>query len=285
MKLLFVLLGLIFSTTPEISPNSPPIEMPIIRIEEYKDVVNAPPIPERGEQYRKWLAASVKIMVPGASGSGTIVYYDGNEWAYIQSCGHLWKGSMTAEQAKGRNLKCKIMVWYHNSKKLEQPRTYDVDVLYYFNARGIDSSLLRFKPDWEPDYFPIAPEDYKMQEGAMYHSCGCDAGSEVANYNVQFIRFESPDFVTVQNSPRPGRSGGGLMGDDYYLGICWGTSDTSGQGVGFFTPFPTVRRMNKEQGYGWLNEVSFLAQQIPVVDRNSSQGKYPKKYIPIPKKD
>lgn len=245
------------------------------------------PIEQRDSSYRKWLSAGVKIRVTNASGSGTIVYYDQKtNYAYVQSCGHLWDGVMSADQARTRRLTCKVIAWYHNQEKLSTPKSYEAQVLYYSNVRGRDCSLMRFKPDWTPEYFPIAPEDFDFVPNTRFHSVGCDGGSEVAHYDVRYLGMRGndwPDIITTENSPRPGRSGGGLMSDDLYVGICWGTTNFEGGGNGFFTPLKTVRRMNEENGYGWLNEVGFsLARQIPIVDRNNPQGKYPKDYIPLP---
>lgn len=43
------------------------------------------------------------------------------------------------------------------------------------------------------------------------NSCGCDAGSEVALYDVYFEEFRGNDLITSKNSPRPGRSGGDYL--------------------------------------------------------------------------
>lgn len=245
------------------------------------------PEEQRDAAFNRWLSNGVKISVSGASGSGTIVYYDPNDgWAYVQSCGHLWSGNMTAEEGKRRGKTCKIITWYHNKEKLPSTREYSADVLYYSNSRGRDISLLKFKPDWEPEFLPIAPEDWKYSKGERLHSVGCDGGREVAHYDVEVVGLRDgdwPDLVTTRNSPRPGRSGGGLSDDDYYVGICWGTSDYSGDGNGYFTPLQTIREYNKRNGYGWLNDVGkSWAREIPIRDRNNPQGKYPKNYIPLP---
>lgn len=269
----------------------PPVQMPIVQDDYYKSYNSGPPIAERDPKYIKWLQVSVKIMVSQYSGSGTIIYYDGKEYAYIQSCGHLWDGNMSAEQGKSRKITCRIAIWYQNGKKLANRKEYEAEVLYYSNVRGYDCSLLRFKPDWYADYIPIAPLSYPIIDSdrlplfpnKIYHSCGCDHGSEVANYSVKIIKLET-DYITKENSPRPGRSGGGLMTDDYYIGICWGTSDVNGTGTGLFTPLSVVRELNKREGYGWLNDVgnAFVARKIPIIDRNNAQKTYPDDYIPVP---
>jgi hypothetical protein len=250
------------------------------------------PIEQRDESVRKWLAPGVKIGVRGASGSGTIVYFDPKDnTAYVQSCGHLWNGNMSGTEAKSRNLKCEIIIWYQNEKKIPQTKTYEGTVLYYCNDRGRDSSLVKFTPDWVPDYFPIAPEGYPLKKDQQLHSVGCDGAREVAHYEVSVVGYQAArgsyqDLITKNNSPRPGRSGGGLMDDEgYYVGICWGTSDKSGNGIGLFTPLVTVRNQNKINGYDWLNEVGLNpVRRIPIKDRNNPQGQYPPDYIPTPGK-
>lgn len=76
------------------------------------------------------------------------------------------------------------------------------------------------------------------------------------------------------------------MTDDYYVGICWGTTDTSGEGNGLFTPIDVVRKMNTKNGFAWLNEIGIIwARKLPIIDRNNSQGRYPEDYIPVPEED
>lgn len=245
------------------------------------------PVPERDEKHRKWLSASVEI----GGGSGTIIYYNpADGYAYIQSCGHVFTnrgGSMTAQQSAGKKPTSTITVWYHNSQKLKQPRTYTAEILYYaYLSAGDDCSLLRFKPDWKPSYFPIAKADFDFESNMRLHSLGCDYRQEVAHYDVRYVRTEGLSYVTTENSPRPGRSGGGLMTDDHFVGICWGTSRGDGTGVGYFTTLKTLRGYNERNGFGWLNKIGVLsARRIPVIDRNNPQGRYAFDYIPLPQPD
>lgn len=114
------------------------------------------PQEDRDAQYRRYLAASVKISVKGASGSGSIVYYNPDtKEAYVASCGHLWSGSKSASELKTNPLSCKIIIWYQNNTKLSSPKEYPAQVLFWNNERGFDSSLVKFTPDWIPEYFPI----------------------------------------------------------------------------------------------------------------------------------
>lgn len=249
---------------------------------------NITPIEQRGVEYKRWLSKGVKISAKGASGSGTIIYYDRKtRWAYVQSCGHLWSGDMSTKDGLRKNRTAKIITWYHNSKKLNGTREYDAEVLFYSNHDNPDISLLRFKPDWTPEFFPIAPLDYVIQKDTRAHSIGCDFGKEIAHYDVRIIGQRNgtwSDMVTTENSPRRGRSGGGLISNDgYYIGICWGTSDYDGTGNGYFTPLSEIHKIMEREEYGWLLRISAsLAREIPIVDRNNPQGTYPKEYIAIP---
>ena len=278
------------------------VDMPIEIDNQYSQfIVVNPPVEQRGPEYIKWLSVSLKIEVAGTSGSGTIIYFNPDDgYAYVQSCGHFWKGNATAKECSRKNLTCNVVTWYQNGKKLNKTKTYQAEVLYYNNNNqqigdlGKDCSLLRFKPDWEPEYFPIAPEKFEFKSGENFHSLGCDEGREVAHYLVKFIGFRKSatdqnysDLVFTENGPRPGRSGGGLMTDDYYVGICWATTDGTGKGLGngLFTSVKALREFNDKNGYGWLNEVGLnLARRIPVIDRNNPQGEYKPDYIPLPSK-
>lgn len=246
------------------------------------------PIAERGEEYKKFLSASVKINVSGSSGSGTIIYYDPiKNLAYVASCGHLWsQGTMSVEEGLRRKMTCKVTTWYHNDEKLSTPKSYNANVIFYSHVRGADTSLITFTPDWEPNYFPIAPITYKYSPGEYAHSLGCDGGSEVAHYRIKIIGLSSSDLVTIENSPRPGRSGGGLMDEEYYIGTCWGTQYVNGSGKGFFTPLSAIHKYwSKQKGYEFLlNQSVGLAKKIPIIDRNNSQGEYSKDYILMPGK-
>lgn len=266
--------------------NQKSIAMPLV-FGEYKTSENwGSPKEKRGQQYAKFLSASVKITVSEGSGSGTIVYYDSakNE-AYVASCGHLWSGNRSASELSNNPETCTITTWYHNETKLKNPKEYPAKVLFWSNSRGYDSSLVKFKPDWRPNFFPFAKLNYPLNNGMRLNSCGCDAGGEVALYDVYFEEFRGDDIITSRNSPRPGRSGGGLLTDDgYYVATCWGTSDPDGSGIGYFTPLKSIYKIYNQNNYGWLLNVSsnILARKIPIVDVNNKQGMYSKEYIPAP---
>lgn len=245
-------------------------------------LVNLAPKEQRDQNYIKFLSASVKLSVNGASGSGTICYYDSlSKWAYVISCGHLWSGNKDYVESSDRD-KIKVTIWYQNDKKLDSPKSYEGEVLFWSNDRGYDVSLVRFKPDWVPDFFPIAKK-FQEPKGSLFNSMGCDGGSEVARYEVRFLEMKNLDLITEQNSPRPGRSGGGLITNEGKLvGVCWGTSDVSGDGIGYFTPISSIQNVLIKNNHDWLFHVSQDAKDIIIIDCIDRNKKYDADFIPIP---
>lgn len=238
---------------------------------------------QRDSRYFPLLSMSVKINVSGASGSGTICDFDRSSGvAHVISCGHLWSGNKKYDIKERIRPKAKIVVWYKNSEKLSEPESFDAEVLFWSNDRGYDVSLIRFKPDWEPRFAPI-DRNFVPRQGMVLNSMGCDGGKEVARYGVVFSEYRSPDIITVRNSPRPGRSGGGLINDEGRLvGVCWGTSDvSSGDGIGYFTPTSSIEKVFEENGYGWLLKVA-RPKPIPIVDREDKNAVYAPDYVPVP---
>ena len=269
------------------APKNDVVEMPIVHNSRpIKVSDNSAPIEQRGEEYIRYLSSSVKINVKGSSGSGTICYYDNEEnWAYVISCGHLWSGDKSYKDLLNSPQKAKIIVWYQNENKLEESKSYEAEVLFWSNTRGRDCSCLRFHPDWKPNYFPIAKIDYKINKGDILNSLGCDSGNEVARYEVEFLEMRGDDIITKRNSPRPGRSGGGLLSDSgWYIGVCWGTSDTvSGNGIGYFTPLKSIHEVFIKNGHEWIILLSeFSGRDIPIYDWKSPKKKFDWDYIPTP---
>lgn len=236
----------------------------------------------RDERFLEFLRVSVKISVPGGVGSGTICHYDKNSgWAHVISCGHLWSGNKEYDPKIAT--RAKITVWYQNSGRVENPKTYDAEALFWSNARGYDVSLLRFRPDWIPSYAPISSY-FMPKRGKTLHSMGCDGGGEVARYEVRVASFKHPDITTEKNSPRPGRSGGGLINDNKTLvGVCWGSSDiVNGDGIGYFTPLDSIREVFTRNKHEWLLNLDVDARRIPVVDHGSSEEAHGFHFIPVP---
>lgn len=237
---------------------------------------------QRDQRFQDFLRVSVKISVSGAAGSGTICHYDESTGtAYVISCGHLWSGNKEYDPAS--NKKAKVIVWYKDGPRLDEPKSYDADVLFWSNTRGYDVSLLKFKPDWSCSFAPIS-EGYALKPGMRLNSMGCDGGREVARYEVFIQETSGADITTKTNSPRPGRSGGGLLTDEGLLvGVCWGTSDIeSGDGTGFFTPVKAVREVFASNGHSWLLTINWPATVIPVFDHQDPGRKYDRHYVPLP---
>jgi hypothetical protein len=270
----------------ESSMTHPLDNMPILEQLPKRNYGTSPPVEQRGVEFRRFLSTSVKIQVQGGSGSGTIIYYDEEKnLAYVASCGHLWNnGVVSAEDAKKKNIKCKIVVWYKNDKKLEKTEQFDAKLLFYSHTNEIDTSLLVFSPNWKPEYLSIAPINYKYKFNSTAHSCGCDGGSEVAHYEVKLLELND-DIVTIKNSPRPGRSGGGLFDENFYIGTCWGTQYVDGSGNGYFTPIKDIHSFwSKQKGYEFLltGRMNLKAKLIPVVNKNEPNVQYTQDYILAP---
>jgi hypothetical protein len=245
------------------------------------------PVEERGDEYKKYLAPSIQIRASNSAGSGTIIYYDKKEnIAYVATCGHLWNvGEMTYSQGKTRKMKCKVVTWYHNEIKLKHPLEYDADVLFYSYLKDCDTALIKFKPDWSPSFFPIAPKNYEYIKGKIVHSLGCDGAKEVAHYKVEIVGIRGNNLVTIQNSPRPGRSGGGLIDDkDFYIGTCWGTTSFDGGGQGFFTPLSVIHNNWTKNEFDWLLKIN--KRKIKIINRNTNKEEvYDDDYILMPNLD
>ncbi len=278
-----------FNSAPPVLYYHPLDNMPVLEGPSYG---YGAPKEDRGIEYRRFLAVSLQVRVRGSSGSGTIIHYDPikNE-AFVASCGHLWGGNMSASEGRNRNMKARVVTWYHNETKLSEPKTYDADVICYSNSSGYDISLLKFKPDWEPEYFPIAPANYKMEIGDKFHATGCDGAKEVARYEIEFIRIGRSagyDTRSTLNSARPGRSGGGVLTDDgYFIAITWGTTDTvSGRGESIHTSLSSIRAYYERHGYGFLNSQPLPSwlRNIQIIDRNNPYQKFHSDYIPMPRR-
>lgn len=239
---------------------------------------------QRGEKYWPLLRTSVKIAVQNSSGSGTICHYDPSSgWAYVISCGHLWSGNKNYDPED--SVEAKILVWYKDADRMESSVEYKAEALFWSNSRGKDVSLLRFKPDWNASCAPIAT-DFVPKEGEVLNSMGCDGGKEAARYEVVVKELRGIDLVTTRNSPRPGRSGGGLLTDDCRLvGVCWGTSDpSSGEGIGYFTPISAIVDVFEKNEHSWLLSSVFNALEIPIVDHDNPSVMCDRNFIPTPRR-
>lgn len=278
------LIGLASSQTqPNMIPEMPTHNIPGLVVQGY--------IPQelRDESVYKWMSPSFRIENKRARGSifgsGTMCHYDrATNTAYIITCGHLFEGGETVMF---------VDTWYKNGVKLSTPARYTAQVIGYDNREDI--AFLKFNPDWVPnDWFPIASGDnLNVKEGDYLWSVGCDGGREVATYKVKVsspLQGSGSDsfLITRENSPRHGRSGGGLMTDSgFYVGICVRSSDPyNGTGTGLFVPVSRITAYAQRLNLGFLLNQPRPTQNpligMQIIDRVGPQGTYPKDYIPRP---
>ena len=242
---------------------------------------------ERGPEWVKWLAVGVRF----SNGSGTICHYDASTgYAYVISCGHLFRGkSLTYEEAKRNPRTREIDVFYHNHKKLDEPRSYQAEVLCYrnFSESVYDVALVRFKPDWNIEWYaPLAERHEKLTPGQKLHSTGCDGLTPVAHYLIEYIeereRGNVTEIVTQENNPRGGRSGGGVMLDNGHLvAIC----SRGGGGKAWWTSLQQMYKFlgEDEKEFAFLLDArTSIARRIPIVDPLRPGAVFHQDYIPIP---
>lgn len=283
MKRAFLLLILLLC--PAAYAAEPGNGIPVIDLP-YERVSAVPGFQDRGAEFAKWLAPTVRI----GGGSGTMVYYDG-EWMYVLSAGHLFsRGYSSAITLRKTTYNVNIEVFYHGTKKLPKPKVYKAFLLCRVwgtsSSDVYDVSLMRFKPDWPEaasQTRPIAPVDYKLVVGKIYHSCGCDGMSEPAHYAVEYVSERAngniTELVTKKNGPRGGRSGGGVFADDGHLvAVC-----SRGDGyMGIWTSLNQIHKFLKAEGFEEVLNATPTARKIPVIDRLHADRQYPPEYIPLP---
>jgi len=249
--------------------------VPVINLP-YYEVDQRPGWEERGPDYQKWLASAVRL----SNGSGTMCYYDGKEnWMYVISVGHLFsRRYRSAEYFRNNPAKRTIEVFYHNEKKLPKPKKYKAEILCYtnFSTSVYDVSLLRFHPDWNnPWHAPIAPRNYKLKKGRMYHSTGCDGLTPAAHYLVEYVREQGESYteiVTQLNDPRGGRSGGGVMTDNGQLIFMCSRSNS----YAWWTSLQQIHKFLEDEGFSFVL-TGARAREIPAFYHGL---KLPKTYIP-----
>lgn len=257
---------------PEIAPT------PVVAERQYGADLRA--YERRDARFRRFLAISVQI---ASGGSGTIIYYDPKtQEAYILSCGHMWGSSkfprsVGVEELRRNPRNTLVVTWYHDMTKLARPRAYTGRVLFWSTYNGEDCALIKVKIDWIPEVFTIAQN---QPLNGRYHSMGCDSGSEVAYYGVEYIgQRGGGNLVTQYNTPRPGRSGGGLLARNKLVGICVATNGRNG----FFTSLDGIHRLFQKNGYAWLlNLEPNISRTIPIKDWNGDHTEYPLGYIAMP---
>ena len=278
LKTLILCVGLLSASSSIIAEQiKPVIDIPYVYTQD-----NRVGWEERGAEVDKWLIPTVRI----GGGSGTIVYYDGQQnYAYVLSCGHLFPRGRSSSKQESKQVY--LEVFYHGTTKLKSVQKYVGEVLCHVwgddSSAVYDCSLIRFKPDWQDIVCaPIAPMDFNYTVRTWFHSTGCDNRSATAHYLVECVREQNngnvTEILTRNNAPRGGRSGGGLFSENGELiGVC----SRSGNDIGYWTSLKQIPRFLKEEGYAFILD-SQLAKKIPIVDRNNPQGKYPKDYVLVP---
>lgn len=261
-----------------------PEPVPIIDLPYYKTTVFKPGWEERGIEFVKYNSTGVRI----GGGSGTMSYYDADKnWMYVISCGHLFfqgRGSRDYYQKNPKTMR--IDIFYQNDKKMETYKSYEAEVLcHVWESNIYDVSLLRFKIDWkDPWTIPVVDEDFELKSENWYHNIGCDGMTEVAHYLVKFYQYNTRngniEIICTDNVARGGRSGGGLLTDDRKLiGI---TSRSDRISTSYYSSYRQIYKFLKEENFEFVVSKNELAREIPIIDRNSPQKKYPREYIPIP---
>jgi len=255
--------------------------IPVIQLPYYKTETR-PGWEERGPEWIKWLAVGVRF----PNGSGTICYFDPEtKYAYVISAGHLFSGRSLRYDPNRKPKMTEIDVFYHNERKLDKPKSYPCEVLCYqnFSDSVWDVAICRFKADWDVEWYAsIAPKDYKLKKGHNYHSTGCDGLTPVAHYSVKYVeeRDRGPvtEIITVENGPRGGRSGGGVMTDDGQLiFIC-----SRGNSYAYWTSLQQIHKfLELESEFEFILN-SDIAARVPIHDQKDPTRVFPPGYIPLP---
>ena len=237
---------------------------------------------ERGPEFKYWLSSSVRVgcSIRQGAGSGTMVYYDEDRGEmYVISAGHLFMPGKVDRNS------VVVDIFYHNSEKLPTPERYRAVLLCsIYQDLLYDVALLKFKPAWKnPKFISIAPLNYKLQEKTWYHSVGCDEKSAAAHYLVMYLGKQERqgviELITQFNSPRHGRSGGGLFNDEFVIGVC---SRIIGNDVAAWTSLEQIHRFLNDNKYNFILEDTMLVRRIPIINKS---GKSTKTVIPLPRFD
>lgn len=171
------------------------------------------------------LAASVRVNLKESS-SGTVVKVqkrDNQYKVWILSTGHF------------RNEvgdKADVEFFYMDGKRLDKPLVQTGVVVYRIEEnfmKGVDFSVITLKMDKAPAFIQIAKKGPK--KGASCVSTGCDLGSDPKLYRLKIAGYNTTDYKTKRNGPKPGRSGGGLFYNNRLVGVCWGHTGEGGYGL------------------------------------------------------
>jgi len=195
------------------------------------------------------MQASVRVNHPESS-SGTVIHVaalgDGRYTAYVLSTGHM-----------GKRTEPSVEFFYLDGKKLAKPQTAQGRIVFLVEngvSQGVDFCVIEVDAKGKPAAVPIAKKD--VGKGVTCLSIGCDMGSLPTAYQCKVVKVKKHQYALERDTPRPGRSGGGLFHDGKLVGVCWGCYQSgNGQGLtGMFTRASTIRRLLASAGYENLLE-------------------------------
>lgn len=198
----------------------------------------AAPIPE--------FQASVRVNYPYAS-SGTVFKVTPNDkgyTSYILSTGHMKKREDP-----------QIEFFFMDGEKLDEPLVVKGNIIFLVenSFKGCDFSVIEVRTKGKPAFIPIAKKDAKEKDKCL--SIGCDSASVPKCYSCTVLNLEKLDYILENDSPKAGRSGGGLFLKHEIVGVCWGCRTWGNEERnGLFTRASVVRNLLMTAGYEYLLE-------------------------------
>tara|TARA_Y100000034_G_scaffold136971_1_gene217772 strand:- start:10245 stop:11177 length:933 start_codon:yes stop_codon:yes gene_type:complete len=251
----------------------------------YGQYVLSPQKPERERRDQgvdPFLKVSVGAEIPHSC-SGTLIYYSDDGYAYVIGCGHC-HGSVGS--------KVRIITYFVGDTR--ETRKFDGVVVAI--SQKEDLCIMKFKPDFEPNWVPIGQKDSPFfkpsgaPKGQRIVVTGRDAGLPSGNRDPAayeaFIRETNDDWYlrSRQSQSRGGRSGGGVMTEDcrWLIGVNHGRGSTvRGIGHGLWAPLHRIHRFLEANQLEWLLDVQSGARTIPIVDHEGGRS-FDRLYIPLP---
>ena len=158
----------------------------------------------RGMTFDDIHAASCRVSVPGARGSGTFVGYRDNE-AYILTNYHVvtnntqatlefWSNS-TLQRIPGR------VIW----------RAYDVNTKKVKDFAFIVVDANQLKEEIDPPYIPLAGSNVRPSSPSFIVSSGAPDGRFTQAWKGKVVGYYNGETVEFQPPPVPGQSGSGIV--------------------------------------------------------------------------
>jgi hypothetical protein len=190
--------------------------------------------------------ASVRLNYPYAS-SGTVFKVTPNDkgyTSYILSTGHMKKREDP-----------QIEFFFMDGEKLEKPFIVKGNIIFLVenSFKGCDFSVIEVTTKNKPAFIPLAKKDAKEKDKCL--SIGCDLATVPKCYSCTVLNLGKHDYILENDSPKAGRSGGGLFLNHEIVGVCWGCATWGNKEVnGLFTRASVVRNLLTAAGYEHLLE-------------------------------